>query len=256
MRPVAWQMRVARRIGPLRMLWSMRRISPSWTPTNSMLLYTGRLGMAKKSWWRSSSGAEHRSGSRTLRGSRRCTWRCGTGSCRPWQPCGDMTEILPWSLTARVAHHSTMQLTAVTFMSWNGCAPVGAMPGRRYLQGAGVNSRDAYELTPLHCAVMAGKQQTVQLLLRRSADALSVDTKGRLPLHWAALHGRGALPASVHSEGSLGGLVALRSKDSGGRLPRELVQRWDVATRLQLVALEAWCTWQETAGRWRHLPAP
>lgn len=32
---------------------------------------------------------------------------------------------------------------------------------------------------------------------RRSADALSVDTKGRLPLHWAALHGRGALLASV-----------------------------------------------------------
>eukprot|EP00434_Breviolum_minutum_P020214 symbB.v1.2.017825.t1/scaffold1324.1/size125322/7 len=48
-----------------------------------------------------------------------------------------------------------------------------------YLRGASVNASDTYGLTPLHCAVMAGKQQSAQLLVRRRADPLAVDKKGR-----------------------------------------------------------------------------
>ncbi|CAE7247895.1 PAT07 [Symbiodinium necroappetens] len=45
-----------------------------------------------------------------------------------------------------------------------------------------MKSADSYGLTPLHCAVMAGKVLATQMLLRRGADALAVDVKRRLVL--------------------------------------------------------------------------
>eukprot|EP00435_Cladocopium_sp_Y103_P038927 s2196_g10.t1 len=114
-----------------------------------------------------------------------------------------------------------------------------------YFRGAPINVSDAYGLTPLHCAVMAGKLQTVHLLVRRRADPLAVDLKGRVPLHWAALHGRSSLLASVRWEESLGGVAALKMKDSAGKRPVQLTRRTDVCMMLHLFCLEAWGRWQK-----------
>eukprot|EP00913_Durusdinium_trenchii_P016558 g15563.t1 len=110
--------------------------------------------------------------------------------------------------------------------AWNGKEELVEELLRR---GAPLRQPNAEGLQAVHLAVRNGQLSALAALWSpipqatpiwlpqdlRSADALSVDTKGRLPLHWAALHGRGALLASVHSEGSLGGLVALRSKATG-----------------------------------------
>ncbi|CAE8623889.1 unnamed protein product [Polarella glacialis] len=120
-----------------------------------------------------------------------------------------------------------------------------------YMRGVAISLPDVFGLTPLHCAVMAGRPLVAQLLIRAAADPLAVDAKGRIPLHWVALKGSGTLLSAalqIHPD-AFGGLVACSAKDQGGKVPRERARWHDCPMRLQLWHVQAWLRFAERPER-------
>ncbi|MDB4712759.1 ankyrin repeat domain-containing protein [bacterium] len=56
--------------------------------------------------------------------------------------------------------------------------------------GADVNAKDKYGLTPLHHAAWQGRNEIVELLIANGADVNAKDVDGGTPLHEAASDGR------------------------------------------------------------------
>ncbi|RMG78487.1 MAG: ankyrin repeat domain-containing protein [Bacteroidetes bacterium] len=56
-------------------------------------------------------------------------------------------------------------------------------------KGANVNVRDEFNRTPLHYAVLKGREDIVKILLKHGANPNVKDNNGSTPLHWAATKG-------------------------------------------------------------------
>ncbi len=64
-------------------------------------------------------------------------------------------------------------------------APNWAVAERLIREGADVNARDSFGMTPLHCAAAAGHEEAVRVLLAAGADIGIKDNEGRSPLDLA-----------------------------------------------------------------------
>lgn len=91
---------------------------------------------------------------------------------------------------------------------------------------------------------MGKRPLAVQLLIRYAADPLAADSKGRVPLHWLALHGLGSILDSnlCFRPDAFGGLQAFVKKDCDGRVPWQLARysNLDCCVRWQFLYSQAW----------------
>jgi len=65
-------------------------------------------------------------------------------------------------------------------------APNWSMAERLIREGADVNARDSFGMTPLHTAVRAGRHDVVEVLIARGADVNARSDRGQTPLFCAA----------------------------------------------------------------------
>ena len=87
--------------------------------------------------------------------------------------------------------------------------------------GMDVNAKhDAFGITPLEIAAIAGHKEIVELLISEGADVNAKDKKGRTPLHWAATHGRKEIVELLIAKGA-----DVNAKTEGGITPLDWAKR-------------------------------
>ena len=80
--------------------------------------------------------------------------------------------------------------------------------------GADVNAKDKYGLTPLHHAAWQGRNEIVELLIANGADVNAKDVDGGTPLHYAAWQGRNEIVELLIAKGA-----DVNAKDDVGKTP-------------------------------------
>ncbi|KAL0049995.1 hypothetical protein WJX82_002341 [Trebouxia sp. C0006] len=109
-----------------------------------------------------------------------------------------------------------------------------------------VDSRDAYQFTPLHSAANGGHVGTIQKLISFSHDVDVRDYLGRTPLHYAALHGRAAAVEELIKQGAAhgakdnrGGYTPLHLAADAGQC--EVISRlFELGADLEAVSTKGW----------------
>ena len=101
--------------------------------------------------------------------------------------------------------------------------------------GADVNAKDKYGLTPLHHAAWQGRNEIVELLIANGADVNAKDVDGGTPLHYAAWQGRNEIVELLIANGA-----DVNAKDVDGGTPlHEGGFRWSQGSRR--TANRQWC---------------
>ena len=96
--------------------------------------------------------------------------------------------------------------------------------------GMDVNAKhDAFGITSLEIAAIAGHKEIVELLISEGADVNAKDKKGRTPLHHAATHGRKEIVELLIAKGA-----DVNAKTEGGITPLDWAKRHpEIATLLR-----------------------
>jgi len=98
-------------------------------------------------------------------------------------------------------------------------APNGKMAKRLINEGADVNAKVSFGMTPLHTAVIADRRDVVEVLVARRAEINAKSYRGQTPLFWAVTKDRKDMAEWLIAHGA-----DVNAKDNKGRTPIDCAQ--------------------------------